>query len=205
MRRLSVANKRGWEGGRRGPGAQPRRRQRLRRRRPATALRMAARKRYIDIFRALSDCGTAVNAKDAGDDTPLRRAVNCPRSQVCQRRSRFRHFAGLIPQVESSSASAARPVRERLHSFLTSGFWPFRCRGMMRPWPPAKWGRRPAKREIFDWPRQVAGSLGGPWGTGVVCQSGGGHFQFCTSVIGSDVARSLSAVTSTRLPSGATS
>jgi len=50
----------------------------------ATALHMAARRRYVEIARALLDCGAAVEARDSKGDTPLQRAINCRRDRVSQ-------------------------------------------------------------------------------------------------------------------------
>jgi hypothetical protein len=50
----------------------------------ATALHMAARRGHVEIARALLDIGAAVNARDRKGDTPLQRAVNCPKNEVSQ-------------------------------------------------------------------------------------------------------------------------
>jgi truncated hemoglobin YjbI len=50
----------------------------------ATALHMAARRGYVEIARALLDCGAAVEARDSKGDTPLQRAANCRRERVSQ-------------------------------------------------------------------------------------------------------------------------
>jgi len=50
----------------------------------ATALHMAARRGYVEIARALLDCGAAIEARDRKGDTPLRRAMNCRRHTVVQ-------------------------------------------------------------------------------------------------------------------------
>ena len=50
----------------------------------ATALHMAARRGYVEIARALLDCGAAIEARDSKGDTPLQRAVNCRRDGVVQ-------------------------------------------------------------------------------------------------------------------------
>jgi hemoglobin len=50
----------------------------------ATALHMAARRGYVEIARALLDCGAAIEARDSKGDTPLERAVNCRRTRVAR-------------------------------------------------------------------------------------------------------------------------
>jgi len=45
---------------------------------------MAARRGYVEIARALLDCGAAIEARDSKGDTPLQRAINCRRSAVSQ-------------------------------------------------------------------------------------------------------------------------
>lgn len=49
----------------------------------ATALHMAARRGYVEIARALLDCGASLEARDSKGDTPLQRAINCRRERVC--------------------------------------------------------------------------------------------------------------------------
>lgn len=50
----------------------------------ASALHMAARRGYVEIARALLDCGAAINARDSKGDTPLQRAIKCRREGVSQ-------------------------------------------------------------------------------------------------------------------------
>jgi hemoglobin len=50
----------------------------------ATALHMAARRGFVEIARALVDCGAALEARDRKGDTPLQRALNCRRYEVWQ-------------------------------------------------------------------------------------------------------------------------
>ena len=50
----------------------------------ATALHMAARRGYVEIARALLDCGAAIDARDRKGDTPLQRALNCRRPAVAE-------------------------------------------------------------------------------------------------------------------------
>ena len=50
----------------------------------ATALHMAARRGYVEIARALLDCGAAIGATDSKGVTPLQRAVNCRRHAVVE-------------------------------------------------------------------------------------------------------------------------
>jgi hypothetical protein len=49
-----------------------------------TALHMAARRGYLEIARALLDCGAPIEARDRKGDTPLQRAMNCRRDRVSQ-------------------------------------------------------------------------------------------------------------------------
>ena len=67
----------------------------------ATALHMAARRGYVEIARALLDCGAAVEARDNRGDTPLQRAINCRRDRVSQ----------LL--VERGAAATGRPRASR--------------------------------------------------------------------------------------------
>ena len=50
----------------------------------ATPLHMAARRGYVEIARALLDCGAKIDARDARGDTPLQRATNCRKQSVVQ-------------------------------------------------------------------------------------------------------------------------
>lgn len=50
----------------------------------ATALHMAARRGYVEIARALLDCGAALEAQDRKGNTPLQRAINCRRDDVSE-------------------------------------------------------------------------------------------------------------------------
>ncbi len=50
----------------------------------ASALHMAARRGYVEIARALLNCGAAIEARDSKGDTPLQRAINCRRDRVSQ-------------------------------------------------------------------------------------------------------------------------
>jgi hypothetical protein len=50
----------------------------------ATALHMAARRGYVEIARALLDCGAIVEARDNKGDTPLQRSINCRQGGVTQ-------------------------------------------------------------------------------------------------------------------------
>ena len=49
-----------------------------------TALHMAARRGNVDVAEALLDCGASLEARDSLGDTPLRRAVNCDRTEVAR-------------------------------------------------------------------------------------------------------------------------
>lgn len=50
----------------------------------ATPLHMAARRGYVEIARALLDCGAAIGARDSKGDTPLQRAMNCRKNSVAR-------------------------------------------------------------------------------------------------------------------------
>ena len=50
----------------------------------ATALHMAARRGYVEIARALLDCGATIDVRDSKDCTPLQRAINCRKNAVVQ-------------------------------------------------------------------------------------------------------------------------
>src|SRR5205823_4649282 len=47
-----------------------------------TALHMAARRGNVDAARALLDCGADIEARDSLRETPLRRSVNCGKTDV---------------------------------------------------------------------------------------------------------------------------
>jgi truncated hemoglobin YjbI len=47
-----------------------------------TALHMAARRGNVEIAEALLECGADIDARDSLGDTPLRRSVNCDKTQV---------------------------------------------------------------------------------------------------------------------------
>src|SRR5204863_8343853 len=47
-----------------------------------TALHMAARRGNAPVAEALLDCGAYIEARDSLNETPLRRAVNCGKTQV---------------------------------------------------------------------------------------------------------------------------
>jgi hemoglobin len=50
----------------------------------ATPLHMAARRGFVEIARALLDCGAAIDARDKKGVTPLQRAINCRKQAVAQ-------------------------------------------------------------------------------------------------------------------------
>ena len=50
----------------------------------STPLHMAARRGYLEIARALLECGAAMEARDSKGATPLKRALNCRRSKLAQ-------------------------------------------------------------------------------------------------------------------------
>jgi ankyrin repeat protein len=47
-----------------------------------TALHMAARRGHVEVAEALLDCGAGIDVQDSVGDTPLRRAVNCNKTEV---------------------------------------------------------------------------------------------------------------------------
>jgi truncated hemoglobin YjbI len=47
-----------------------------------TALHMAARRGHVEVTEALLDCGANIEARDSLGETPLRRAVNCDKTDV---------------------------------------------------------------------------------------------------------------------------
>jgi ankyrin repeat protein len=47
-----------------------------------TALHMAARRGNVDVAEALLDCGADIEARDTLGETPLRRSVNCDKTEV---------------------------------------------------------------------------------------------------------------------------
>jgi hemoglobin len=49
-----------------------------------TALHQAARRGYVSVAQALLDYGATIDARDAKEQTPLRRAVNCRQIQIAQ-------------------------------------------------------------------------------------------------------------------------
>ena len=50
----------------------------------ATPLHMAARRGFVEIARALLDCGAAIGARDSKGVTPLQRAINCRQENVAR-------------------------------------------------------------------------------------------------------------------------
>jgi truncated hemoglobin YjbI len=50
----------------------------------ATPLHMAARRGYVEIARALLECGAAIEARDSKGATPLQRALNCRRREIAR-------------------------------------------------------------------------------------------------------------------------
>jgi truncated hemoglobin YjbI len=49
-----------------------------------TALHMAARRGNVEVAEALLDCGASIEARDSLGDTPLRRSVNCNKTEVAK-------------------------------------------------------------------------------------------------------------------------
>lgn len=70
-----------------------------------TALHMAARRGHCGVAQALLECGAQVDARDRKGDTPLRRALNCKRSEVAALLLRW----GADPQAAGGRGSAASP------------------------------------------------------------------------------------------------
>jgi hemoglobin len=83
-----------------------------------TALHMAARRGNVEVAEALLDCGAGIEARDSLGDTPLRRAVNCDKTDVAAlllaRGSdmRSKGSKGLTP----SSAARTTAMRRLLQS-----------------------------------------------------------------------------------------
>lgn len=50
----------------------------------ATPLHMAARRGFVEITKALLDCGASIDARDRKGDTPLQRSINCRKDAVTQ-------------------------------------------------------------------------------------------------------------------------
>jgi ankyrin repeat protein len=84
-----------------------------------TALHMAARRGNVEVAEALLDCGAGIEVPDSLGDTPLRRAVNCDRTEVAAlllARGSDRHSKGsrgLTPLLAARS-SAMRQLLQSL-------------------------------------------------------------------------------------------
>jgi truncated hemoglobin YjbI len=78
-----------------------------------TALHMAARRGNVEVAEALLDCGAGIEARDSLGDTPLRRAVNCDKTNVATlllARGADPHSKG--SKGITASAAALRRVEE---------------------------------------------------------------------------------------------
>jgi truncated hemoglobin YjbI len=72
-----------------------------------TALHMAARRGNVEVAEALLDCGADIEARDSLGETPLRRAVNCDKTDVAAlllSRGANRHSRGSKNLTPSSAA-----------------------------------------------------------------------------------------------------
>jgi len=84
-----------------------------------TALHMAARRGNVEVAEALLDCGAANEVRDSLGDTPLRRAVNCNKTELAAlllARGSDPHSKGskgLTPLSASRTTAMRRLVQSR--------------------------------------------------------------------------------------------
>ena len=84
-----------------------------------TALHMAARRGNVEVAEALLDCGAGIEARDSLGDTPLRRAVNCDKTDVAAlllARGSDMHSKGskgLTPSLAARTAAMRRLLQSR--------------------------------------------------------------------------------------------
>jgi truncated hemoglobin YjbI len=83
-----------------------------------TALHMAARRGNVDVARALLDCGADIEARDTLGETPLRRSVNCDKTEVAAlllSRGADRHSIGskgLTPLLAARTTAMKRLLHQ---------------------------------------------------------------------------------------------
>jgi truncated hemoglobin YjbI len=83
-----------------------------------TALHMAARRGNVEVAETLLDCGAEIEARDTLGDTPLRRAVNCDKTDVATlllARGADRHSKG-SKGITPSGAARTTAMRRLLQS-----------------------------------------------------------------------------------------
>jgi ankyrin repeat protein len=73
-----------------------------------TALHQAARRGHVSVAQALLDHGTAVDARDAKGETPLRRAVNCRQPQIVRLLVRYGADPAAVDRRGVTPLDAAR-------------------------------------------------------------------------------------------------
>ena len=84
-----------------------------------TALHMAARRGNVEVAEALLDCGAGIEMRDSLGETPLRRAVNCDKTDVAAlllSRGADRHSRGsknLTPALAARSSAMRRVLEPR--------------------------------------------------------------------------------------------
>jgi ankyrin repeat protein len=85
-----------------------------------TALHMAARRGHVETAAALLDCGADIEARDSLGETPLRRAVNCNRTDVAAllvARGADVHSVGskgLTPTTSARSEALRRALKQSM-------------------------------------------------------------------------------------------
>jgi hypothetical protein len=79
---------------------------------------MAARRGNVDVARALLDCGADIEARDTLGETPLRRSVNCDKTEVAAlllSRGADRHSIGskgLTPLLAARTTAMKRLLHQ---------------------------------------------------------------------------------------------